>query len=105
MSQGDNIREGADLSSLMSPNSSLGVGRYDNIREVAGSASFGVNTPSPAIVNAAAALPTPALAFKRRLAENPIVPAGTFGGLKPTLSFFSRLPKNVWIRACTIGHA
>ncbi len=67
--------------------------RYDKIREGAGSASFGVNTPSPAIVNAAAALPIPTLAFKRRLAENPIVQAGVIGGSKPMLFFFSRSPK------------
>ena len=92
--RGENIREGAGLSSLMTQNSNSGVGRYDNIREGAGSASFGVNTPSPAVVNPASGLPTPAMAFERRLAENPIVPAGAFGGSKPTSSFFSRSPKS-----------
>ncbi len=90
----NNSREGAGLSSLVTPNNNSGAGRFDNIREGAGSASFGVNTPSPAVVNAAAGLPTPALAFERRLAENPIVPAGAFGGSKPTSSFFSRSPKS-----------
>ena len=94
MGRGENIREGAGLSSLMTQNSNSGVGRYDNIREGAGSASFGVNTPSPAVVNPASGLPTPAMAFERRLAENPIVPAGAFGGSKPTSSFFSRSPKS-----------
>jgi hypothetical protein len=92
--RGENIREGAGLSSLMTQNSNSGVGRYDNIREGAGSASFGVNTPSPAVINPASGLPTPAMAFERRLAENPIVPAGAFGGSKPTSSFFSRSPKS-----------
>lgn len=87
----DNIWEnvGAGLSSLMSSSSS-GAGRVDDTRAGAGSASFGSNTPSPAAVNIPAGIPTPAMAFERRLAENPIVPAGAFGGSKPTASFFSR---------------
>ena len=103
--QSENIWEGAGLSSLMSPNDSRGAGRSDNIRAGAGSASSfgansptirdgfgGSNTPSPsaADVGAPSELPSPAMAFERRLAENPIVPAGAFGGSKPTASFFSR---------------
>lgn len=87
----DNIWEnvGAGLSSLMSSGFS-GAGRVEDTRAGAGSASFGSNTPSPAAVNIPAGIPTPAMAFERRLAENPIVPAGAFGGSKPTASFFSR---------------
>jgi len=97
--QSDNIWEGAGLSSLMSTpdESASGVGRSENIREGAGSAFYSssrqtpssANTPSPAAYAAPAELPSPAMAFERRLAENPIVPAGTFGGSKPTASFFS----------------
>lgn len=92
----DNIWEnvGAGLSSLMSSSFSGGSGRYDDTRAGAGSASFGSNTPSPAAVSIPAGIPTPAMAFERRLAENPIVPAGAFGGSKPTSSFFSRSPKS-----------
>ncbi len=90
----DNIWEnvGAGLTSLMSSSFS-GAGRYDDTRAGAGGASFGSNTPSPAAINIPAGIPTPAMAFERRLAENPIVPAGAFGGSKPTSSFFSRSSK------------
>lgn len=81
------------------------TGRYDNIRDGAGSASSssfgGANTPSPAVIQAVTGLPTPALAFERRLAENPIVPAGAFGGSKPTSSFFSKSGANVSVPSDT----
>jgi len=89
MGQSENIWEGAGLSSLMSPGgSSPSGGRYDDIRGGAGSA----NTPSPSVAAAAPTgqQPTPAMAFERRLADNPIVPSGAFGGSKPTSSFFSQ---------------
>ena len=47
-----------------------------------GASGFPQLTPSPAAVPPPAGLPTPAQAFERRLAENPIVPAGAFGGSK-----------------------
>ena len=58
----------------MPNNNNNGVGRSDNIRDGAGSASFGGassnNTPSPAAaMEPPAGLPTPAMAFERRLAE------------------------------------
>ncbi|KAL9181747.1 hypothetical protein ACHAXT_012090 [Thalassiosira profunda] len=81
----DNIRGDSGPSPMMP---SSGAGRSDNIMDGAGSA-FG-NTPSPAAADPPAGLPTPAMAFERRLAENPIVPAGAFGGSKPTASFFSK---------------
>lgn len=97
----DNVREAPGMSrgdaqpfTYDSTHNSGTAGRYDNIKDGAGSASFysfgGANTPSPAVIQAATGLPTPALAFERRLAENPIVPAGAFGGSKPTSSFFSK---------------
>ncbi|KAL7544012.1 hypothetical protein ACHAXR_013549 [Thalassiosira sp. AJA248-18] len=100
--QSENIWEGAGLSSFMSSAAEAaaaaasGVGRSENIRDGAGSASSfmgGGATPSPSAASSAfpstGQLPTPAMAFERRLAENPIVPAGAFGGSKPTASFFS----------------
>ena len=95
----DNVREAPGMSrgdaqpfTYDSTRNSGTAGRYDNIRDGAGSASSfgGVNTPSPAVIQATTGLPTPALAFERRLAENPIVPTGAFGGSKPTSSFFSK---------------
>ena len=47
-----------------------------------GPSTYSQLTPSPAVVQPPARLPTPAQAFERRLAENPIVPAGAFGGSK-----------------------
>ncbi len=49
-------------------------------------------TPSPAAAAPPAGLPTPAQAFERRLAENPIVPSGAFGGSK--VSNISSLIRN-----------
>jgi hypothetical protein len=46
-------------------------------------------TPTPSAVNEEPVrVPTPQLEFERRLAENPIVPAGAFGGSRPTATFF-----------------
>jgi len=108
----DNVREAPGMSrgdaqpftydSTRNPGT---AGRYDNIRDGAGSASSssfgGANTPSPAVIQAATGLPTPALAFERRLAENPIVPAGAFGGSKPTSSFFSKSGASVSVPSDT----
>lgn len=85
----DNIYAGAGSAS-----SSRGAsrdGRVDNIRPGNVQASAGELTPSPSAINEPSApLPTPAQAFERRLAENPIVPAGAFGGSRPTAHFFSQ---------------
>jgi hypothetical protein len=84
----DNIYAGAGTAS-----SSRGTsrGRADNIRPDNVKASAGELTPSPSAINEPSApLPTPAQAFERRLAENPIVPAGAFGGSRPTAHFFSQ---------------
>jgi len=70
---------------------SSGRGRVDNVRSDNTRASAGELTPSPSAVNEPSVpLPTPAQAFERRLAENPIVPAGAFGGSRPTAHFFSQ---------------
>ena len=46
-------------------------------------------TPTPSAVNEEPVrVPTPQQEFERRLAENPIVPAGAFGGSRPTATFF-----------------
>lgn len=86
---GDNARpNGMDSSSR---EYSSGRGRVDNVWPDNARARSGELTPSPSIVNEPAApLPTPAQAFERRLAENPIVPAGAFGGSRPTAHFFSQ---------------
>ena len=108
----DNVREAPGMSrgdaqpfTYDSTRNSGTAGRYDNIRDGAGSASSssfgGANTPSPAVIQAATGLPTPALAFERRLAENPIVPAGAFGGSKPTSSFFSKSGASVSVPSDT----
>lgn len=84
----DNIYAGAGSAS-----SSRGSrdGRVDNIRPDNVKAGAGELTPSPSAINEPSApLPTPAQAFERRLAENPIVPAGAFGGSRPTAHFFSQ---------------
>ena len=48
-----------------------------------GGGGFSNLTPSPSVAAPpSAGLPTPAQAFERRLAENPIVPSGAFGGSK-----------------------
>ena len=101
----DNIREGAPPPHGGGMEAGIGQQRsVENIWEGAGGGGGGglsslmgdmsssdPNTPSPAAANPApAGLPTPAMAFERRLAENPIVPAGAFGGKKPTASFFSK---------------
>ncbi|KAL7555307.1 hypothetical protein ACHAWF_019018, partial [Thalassiosira exigua] len=65
-----------------------GAGRSENVRDGAG--TYATPSPSGAGANGPAPLPTPAMAFERRLAENPIVPAGAFGGSKPTASFFGQ---------------
>lgn len=86
---GDNTRPNGTASS--SREYSSGRGRADNIRPDNTRGSIGELTPSPSVVNEPAApLPTPAQAFERRLAENPIVPAGAFGGSRPTAHFFSQ---------------
>jgi len=70
---------------------SSGRGRVDNVRSDNTRASAGELTPSPSAINEPSVpLPTPAQAFERRIAENPIVPAGAFGGSRPTAYFFSQ---------------
>ena len=87
----DNIYAGAGTASS-SRETSRGQGRIDNIRpDNVRAGAAGELTPSPSAINEPAApLPTPAQAFERRLAENPIVPAGAFGGSRPTAHFFSQ---------------
>ncbi|KAL7488030.1 hypothetical protein ACHAW6_013616 [Cyclotella cf. meneghiniana] len=69
------------------------TGITDNIYAGAGSAARST-PPSPAVPSPVyeetAQVPTPQLEFERRLAENPIVPAGAFGGSKPTANFFRK---------------
>lgn len=59
----------------------------ENIYAGAGSASQNIPTPAPR--EEQVQVPTPQMEFERRLAENPIVPAGAFGGSAPTAHFFS----------------
>jgi len=93
----DNIYSGAGTASggggtaSSSREYSSGRGRVDNVRPDNTRARAGEMTPSPSVVSEPSApLPTPAQAFERRLAENPIVPAGAFGGSRPTSHFFSQ---------------
>ena len=93
----DNIYSGAGTASRgtgtasSSREYSSGRGRVDNVRPDNIRSSAGELTPSPSAVNEPSApLPTPAQQFERRLAENPIVPAGAFGGSRPTSHFFSQ---------------
>eukprot|EP00986_Skeletonema_menzelii_P014124 scaffold8941_cov145-Skeletonema_menzelii.AAC.9 len=86
---GDNTRQSGIVSS--SREYSSGRGRVDNVWPDNNRPSAGELTPSPSAVNEPSPpLPTPAQAFERRLAENPIVPAGAFGGSRPTAHFFSQ---------------
>eukprot|EP00804_Cyclotella_cryptica_P018767 CCRYP_007249-RA/>CCRYP_007249-RA protein AED:0.25 eAED:0.25 QI:211/0.85/0.87/1/1/1/8/367/1439 len=70
------------------------TGITDNIYAGAGSAAISTPpspaVPSPTVYEEPAQVPTPQLEFERRLAENPIVPAGAFGGSKPTANFFRK---------------
>ena len=85
----DNIYAGAGSASFSRGTSR--DGRVDNIRPDTVKAGAGELTPSPSAINEPSApLPTPAQAFERRLSENPIVPAGAFGGSRPTAHFFSQ---------------
>eukprot|EP00577_Skeletonema_sp_RCC1716_P003829 CAMPEP_0113377136 /NCGR_PEP_ID=MMETSP0013_2-20120614/3004_1 /TAXON_ID=2843 ORGANISM="Skeletonema costatum, Strain 1716" /NCGR_SAMPLE_ID=MMETSP0013_2 /ASSEMBLY_ACC=CAM_ASM_000158 /LENGTH=1610 /DNA_ID=CAMNT_0000259269 /DNA_START=224 /DNA_END=5056 /DNA_ORIENTATION=- /assembly_acc=CAM_ASM_000158 len=93
----DNIYSGAGTASggggtaSSSREYSSGRGRVDNVRPDNTRARAGEMTPSPSVVSEPSApLPTPAQAFERRLAENPIVPSGAFGGSRPTSHFFSQ---------------
>lgn len=75
-----------------SPRAPATAGFTENIYAGAGSASA---YPSPTAAQREepiAPVPTPAMAFERRIAENPIVPAGAFGGSQPTAHFFSPKP-------------
>lgn len=86
----DNIYAGAGTASS-SRETSSGRGRVDNIWADSAKAGAKELTPSPsAVYEPTAPLPTPAQAFERRIAENPIVPAGAFGGSRPTAHFFSQ---------------
>ena len=91
----DNVRPGENTRQSGTDSSSReyssGRGRVDNVRPDNTRPSAGELTPSPSAVNEPSPpLPTPAQAFERRLAENPIVPAGAFGGSRPTAHFFSQ---------------
>ena len=84
-----------------SPRPPVTTGRKsENIYADAGSAASSSSnsnypTPSAAVPNEPVApLPTPAAEFERRIAENPIVPAGAFGGSQPTARFFSPSSSN-----------
>ena len=90
--QSDNMYSGAEAASRGGGNEySSGRGRVDNVRPDNTRPSPGELTPSPsAVYEPSAPLPTPAQAFERRLAENPIVPSGAFGGARPTAHFFSQ---------------
>lgn len=80
------------------------TGMTENIYAGAGSVSSGYSGsssttspgPSPSVIpreeQPTAPLPTPAMAFERRIAENPIVPQGAFGNSRPTANFFSPKP-------------
>jgi len=104
--------------SAPSPRTGSGAGRTDSIYAGAGAASGGgggggaskgrapngagagdgrgisrfvsAPAPSPAVPQ----MPTPAMAFEQRLAANPIVPAGAFGGSQPTAHFFNKSTQN-----------
>jgi len=84
--------------------------RSENIYADAGSAASSSSsnsnypTPSAAVPSEPVApLPTPAAEFERRIAENPIVPAGAFGGSQPTARFFSPSSNNSASSSTTQG--
>ena len=63
-------------------NSYAGAGTASQFSGGGGDGGYSNYTPSPSVASPPAGLPTPAQAFERRLAENPIVPSGAFGGKK-----------------------
>ena len=80
-----------------SPRVQVRRGVSDNIYAGAGSAGVSSTTPSPAVPSpspyeVSTQVPTPQMEFERRIAENPIVPSGAFGGSKPTANFFRQAP-------------
>ncbi|KAL7472599.1 hypothetical protein ACHAXS_012962 [Conticribra weissflogii] len=103
--------------SAPSPRTGSGAGRTDSIYAGAGTAggrgggdgargrvpngagvgdgrgiSRFVSAPAPS--PAEPQMPTPAMAFEQRIAANPIVPAGAFGGSQPTAHFFNKSTPN-----------
>jgi hypothetical protein len=77
------------------PRGSVMTGKTENIYASAGSVSTYLHPFTTQQEEPIAPVPTPAMAFKRPSAENPIVPAGALGGSQPMAHFFSLLALSI----------